>query len=82
MNHGNSRAMNEKTLTVNCPHCNEIVTWNESSPWRPFCSERCKLIDFGDWASERHGIPGEPASPEDLESAFQTGQLDPEQYRH
>jgi endogenous inhibitor of DNA gyrase (YacG/DUF329 family) len=27
------------------------------SPWRPFCSERCKLIDLGAWATEKHAIP-------------------------
>jgi endogenous inhibitor of DNA gyrase (YacG/DUF329 family) len=35
------------------------VPWSESSPWRPFCSERCKLTDLGAWASEKHSIPGE-----------------------
>jgi len=35
------------------------VEWNANSPWRPFCSERCKLIDLGAWASERHVIPGD-----------------------
>lgn len=74
--------MSKKPLTVNCPHCNEIVTWSEENRWRPFCSERCKLIDFGEWASERHSIPGEPASPEDLESAPLPGQTDTESYRH
>lgn len=42
-----------------CPHCRKPVHWRRDNPWRPFCSERCKLIDLGDWASERHGIPGE-----------------------
>jgi uncharacterized protein len=41
-----------------CPTCKRPVEWNSSSPWRPFCSERCKLIDFGGWASERNAIPG------------------------
>lgn len=58
--------MNDRVIKVNCPTCKEIVTWNESSPWRPFCSERCKLIDFGEWASERHSIPGEPVDAEEL----------------
>ena len=58
--------MPESGLKVNCPTCNEIVPWSEKSPWRPFCCERCKLIDFGDWASERHSIPGDPVDPEDL----------------
>lgn len=58
--------MSERTLKVNCPTCNEIVTWHEKNAFRPFCSERCKLIDFGEWASERHSIAGEPVDPEDL----------------
>jgi uncharacterized protein len=42
-----------------CPTCNRPIQWNPASPWRPFCSERCKLIDLGAWASERHAIPGD-----------------------
>jgi endogenous inhibitor of DNA gyrase (YacG/DUF329 family) len=45
---------------VKCPTCGKAVDWQQS-PWRPFCSERCKLIDLGEWASESHRIPGEPA---------------------
>jgi len=45
--------------TVPCPTCGRPVEWSESSPWRPFCTERCKLIDLGAWASEKHAIPGE-----------------------
>lgn len=58
--------MTERVLKVNCPTCKNIVEWNANNPWRPFCSERCKLIDFGDWASERHSIPGDPVDPEEL----------------
>ena len=49
------------TTTVKCPTCEKPVEWSEKSPWRPFCSERCKLIDLGAWASEEHRIPGLPA---------------------
>jgi len=45
--------------TVPCPTCQRPVEWSPTSPYRPFCSERCKLIDLGDWFSERHAIPGE-----------------------
>ena len=45
--------------TVNCPTCSKDVIWNAESKWRPFCSERCKLIDLGEWASESHRIPGQ-----------------------
>ncbi len=34
-------------MTVNCPTCNKPVIWNEQSPYRPFCSKRCQLIDLG-----------------------------------
>jgi len=34
------------------------VEWSEASPNRPFCSDRCKLIDLGAWAAEEHAIPG------------------------
>lgn len=51
--------MNTRVLEVNCPTCMKKVIWSEASHWRPFCSQRCKLIDFGDWASERNSIPAE-----------------------
>ncbi len=45
------------TRIVNCPHCGKPVAWESSSPWRPFCSERCKLIDLGAWGTEAYRIP-------------------------
>ena len=45
---------------VKCPTCGKEVIWSENNPWRPFCCERCKLIDLGDWANEKHRIPGQP----------------------
>lgn len=50
-----------------CPTCKKKGTWTKENPCRPFCSERCKLIDLGDWAAEKHKIPGENV-PEDNES--------------
>ena len=43
--------------TVKCPICGKPVVYAPESRWRPFCSERCKLIDFGAWASESYRIP-------------------------
>jgi hypothetical protein len=40
------------------------VAWTTAERWRPFCSERCKLIDFGAWASEAYRVSG-PAATED-----------------
>jgi endogenous inhibitor of DNA gyrase (YacG/DUF329 family) len=42
---------------VRCPQCGKPVEWSEASRWRPFCSERCKMIDFGAWASEAYRVP-------------------------
>ena len=44
-------------ITVNCPTCNKPVIWGEQSPYRPFCSKRCQLIDLGEWAAEEKRIP-------------------------
>lgn len=44
---------------VKCPTCQKLVELNSSSNYRPFCSERCRLIDLGEWASEKHAIPDE-----------------------
>lgn len=44
-------------LTVKCPMCQADVVWQAESKFRPFCSERCRLIDLGEWASESRRIP-------------------------
>ncbi|WP_404419765.1 DNA gyrase inhibitor YacG [Marinospirillum sp.] len=47
-----------------CPGCGQASIISQDNPWRPFCSERCKLIDLGSWAAEEHKIAGEPALDE------------------
>jgi endogenous inhibitor of DNA gyrase (YacG/DUF329 family) len=53
--------------TVTCPTCGRALEW-AAAPYRPFCSERCSLVDFGAWFSEQRSIAGEsaPASGEAL----------------
>ena len=41
---------------VPCPTCQTQVTWSQQNPFRPFCCERCRLIDLGQWANEEHKI--------------------------
>lgn len=41
---------------VNCPTCGKPVVWGEISPFRPFCSKRCQLIDLVEWAAEEKRI--------------------------
>ena len=55
------------TLQVACPNCGKSVRWVDSERWKPFCSERCKLIDLGDWLDEGHRIPGDELPPPDGE---------------
>ena len=55
-------------IKLNCPTCKKVVLWNESFPCRPFCSDRCRLIDLGEWASEGHKIAGAPLNATDDEN--------------
>jgi len=50
-------------MKIICPVCKKSTTWEEN-PWRPFCSEKCKLIDLGKWVSEEYRIEGEKAEAE------------------
>jgi endogenous inhibitor of DNA gyrase (YacG/DUF329 family) len=51
-------------VRVNCPTCRRELDWH-SAPFRPFCSERCRLIDLGAWLAERHAIAGEDVTSQE-----------------
>ncbi len=53
-------------MIIVCPVCRTKTTWEEN-PWRPFCSERCKLIDFDKWVREEYAIPGQTSEAEKRE---------------
>ena len=61
---------------VNCPQCGTPVEWSPASRFRPFCSERCKLIDLGAWASEAYRVPLDDAPAS--ESPPDRGDVPPE----
>ncbi|CAN5501876.1 hypothetical protein BH10ACI3_BH10ACI3_24280 [soil metagenome] len=46
---------------VKCPHCGKETEYS-GNEYRPFCSERCKLLDFGAWADEEFAIPSETSA--------------------
>lgn len=46
-------------VIVKCPTCDKAVAWISSSLYRPFCSERCRLIDLGEWADGNRTIPSD-----------------------
>jgi hypothetical protein len=56
-----------KILNIKCPHCKKQFNYY-SSEFRPFCSERCKLVDLGAWASGDYAIASKsPLSDQDIE---------------
>ena len=50
--------------TLICPRCGKTTTW-ENNEYRPFCSERCNLIDLGAWASDEYALPTQDAPQAD-----------------
>lgn len=73
-------------LTVNCPTCQKPVKYVPENEFRPFCSERCQMIDLGAWAEESYRIPVTPTA-EDLEQIMdeldeQGEQPDEKAHRH
>jgi endogenous inhibitor of DNA gyrase (YacG/DUF329 family) len=48
-----------KPLAVKCPTCGRYVAWIPEQLFKPFCCERCKLIDLGEWIMAEKSIPGE-----------------------
>lgn len=53
-----------KPRYVRCPQCGKDALWAPENAWRPFCSERCKQIDLGAWATGSYSIPGQPTDDE------------------
>jgi endogenous inhibitor of DNA gyrase (YacG/DUF329 family) len=49
--------VNNVVKTVPCPTCGKPSVWRQDNAFRPFCCERCKLIDLGEWASEGYSVP-------------------------
>jgi uncharacterized protein len=54
-----------KPRVVRCPACGGESIYAPSNPYRPFCSERCKNMDLGAWASESFRVPEKPPREED-----------------
>ncbi|MFP8967869.1 DNA gyrase inhibitor YacG [Pokkaliibacter sp. CJK22405] len=47
-------------MKYSCPTCKQTLEWSSENPYRPFCCERCKLIDLGAWADESYAVPAAP----------------------
>ncbi|NUN06346.1 MAG: DNA gyrase inhibitor YacG [Bdellovibrio sp.] len=55
-------------LKVKCPQCGLLTLYSTENSFRPFCSERCRLIDLGEWASDSYRIPVTTPSSDSLSS--------------
>ena len=53
--------------TVPCPRCGAPAPYSPENRWRPFCSERCRTIDLGAWASEAYRLPVAASEAKDAE---------------
>lgn len=61
----NERQPADKPLTVRCPTCGGPSVFTPANAFRPFCSERCKTLDLGAWASERYRVESQDTPAED-----------------
>jgi endogenous inhibitor of DNA gyrase (YacG/DUF329 family) len=52
---------------VPCPTCKRPALFAPANRWRPFCSERCRMADLGDWASEKFRVPADAPRDDDPE---------------
>lgn len=52
---------------LTCPICRRKLPAKSLTPTHPFCSERCKLVDLGNWLGDSYAIPGAPTDLPDLE---------------
>ena len=70
--------------TITCPQCGGPSLWDESNKARPFCCDRCKLIDLGAWASESYQIPVQPSDEayEDYSSGYDASGLSTNATKH
>lgn len=69
--------MEQTKKTVKCPQCKAPALFAPENPFRPFCSERCRLIDLGEWASEKYAVPtNEKVSIQELGSDLESDSED------
>ena len=61
---------------MRCPLCKKSMTW-DNNPFRPFCSERCKLIDLDNWLAERYRVPA-PAEVQEMSPSEENSAPDAE----
>ncbi len=59
-----------KMIKVKCPTCEKEFNYYDST-FRPFCCERCRLIDLGQWLTESYAVPAKNLSEEEQEKLIE-----------
>ena len=57
-------------MRIKCPRCGRATEW-QGNPTRPFCSEKCRLVDLGRWADEDYAIDGGKAPQPDRDDELE-----------
>jgi len=57
-------------IKIKCPRCGAETVWHGNQS-RPFCSEKCRLVDLGRWAKEDYRIDGEKAPQHDKDDELE-----------
>lgn len=70
-----SRDTSDELRTMNCSTCKQPIQW-EGNPFRPFCSERCRLLDLNGWLSEQYRVPAEDVGMDVHESSSEEGSVE------
>ena len=52
--------------TITCPRCQKQTEWSSDNPYRPFCSNRCKMSDLDGWLTEEYALPANDEESPDL----------------
>lgn len=60
----------KKETKIACPTCQKMTIWSTQNVSRPFCSERCKLIDLGEWAAESYAIAQKHSEEDEVFSSM------------
>ena len=63
----NNKYVRKMQKKIKCTRCKQEIVW-ENNLHRPFCSEKCKLIDLDKWAEEKYRVPGEKINSDKIES--------------
>jgi endogenous inhibitor of DNA gyrase (YacG/DUF329 family) len=60
---------------MKCPTCGKPVEWKDNL-FRPFCSERCQLVDLGKWVEGEYRVPGEQLPPDSVQTPTHSDDID------